>query len=62
MSRHNRALDMLQALDPFTSDTLKSMLRYVPDDRRIASHLGIAPEIVRRARTRVPQNAGGRAA
>lgn len=41
-------------IDPFTADTLMSMIRYIADDRRIARHLGIPEVRVRQARTRLP--------
>jgi lambda repressor-like predicted transcriptional regulator len=41
-------------LDPFTADTLRSMVRYITDDGRIARYLGIEPKFVRAARRRLP--------
>lgn len=45
----------MKPLDPFTQDTLTAMLAYISDDAKIARHLRIDVEQVRRARAAIPR-------
>lgn len=44
-----------RGLDPFTTDTLMAMIKYISSDNRIAQHLDIPESRVRQARARLPQ-------
>ena len=52
---------MTPGLDVDTASTLRQMVRYLKDDRKIARYLGITERQVRAARVHLPTGVRGRA-